>query len=213
MTVEKREWTMTFDEQKDAARRAYNALTQAISVRQVLVIVQALFDEQRGRSEENMIVMATCLATACVINWGWRLGAACGPVMKELRAHGVHPDDVCVLFTNEEAALDEKAAVIMYKSHVVADMESTLAAGYQVVDMSICLPSNKAVRKKAVKIPPARSYSVGHGTEKQTQLFRMLLHYVRAAGLQNTPERVDSFNPAERWMEDRRRPHYPHEER
>jgi len=64
--------------------------------------------------------------------------------MKELRDYGVHPDDVCVLFTNEEAALDEKAAVIMYKSHVVADMESALAAGYQVVDMSICLPSNKA---------------------------------------------------------------------
>jgi hypothetical protein len=213
MTVVKREWTMTFDEQKDAARRAYNTQTKAMSVRQVLVIVQALFDEQRGRSEENLRMTATCLATACVINWGWRFGAACGPVMKELRAHGVHPDDVCVLFTNEEAALDEKAAVIMYKSHVVADMESALAAGYQVVDMIICLPSSKAVRKKAVKIPPARNYSVGHGTEEQTQMLRMLLHYVRAAGLQNTPERVDSFNPAERWMEDRRRPHYPHEER
>ena len=79
-------------------------------------------------------MMATCLATACVINWGWRLGAACGPVMKELRDHGVHPNDVCELFTNEEATLGEKAAVIMYKSHEVADMESALAAGYQVVD-------------------------------------------------------------------------------
>jgi len=48
MTVEKREWTMTFDEQKDAARRAYNTQTQAMSVRQVLVIVQALLVSKGG---------------------------------------------------------------------------------------------------------------------------------------------------------------------
>jgi hypothetical protein len=186
--VIKRERSMTFEQQKDAARRAYATQTQALSIRQVLRIAEPLFAQQDEREAKGLGVMAVCLAVACISNWGWRPGTACGPLEKDLRDHGVHPNDVSVLFSATSSGSDDDTDVVMYKSHEASDMKAALAAGYTAIDVVICLPSNKSIRKKAVRIPPARSYSVGYGKKEQAQVLGMLIRYVLAAGLQNTPD-------------------------